>query len=239
MVRQSSSPPEGAQGAQQPPLGSAEWGLAGARRASVYSWFSALYAEEVSEAVYQSHFAQGAFAPFAGLEAMGLGPELERLEKAIAALRGVSLARLEMAADFAHLFLLDAKSGALPYASLYEGEEGSGMLYGAAEGRMRAFLASHALAVQAQFREPADHIAVPLAYMAHVAEKQAEGRDIPALAREQAEFLRTALFGWIERFVHRCEQVRPKFDFYPALGVLLLGFLRADLAFLDDVAGSG
>lgn len=105
--------------------------------------------------------------------------------------------------------------------------------------RIRAFLASHALALQAQFREPADHIAVPLAYMAYVAEKQAAGRDIPALAREQAEFLRAALFDWIERFVHRCQQVRPKFDVYPALGALLLGFVRADLAFLDDVAGSG
>lgn len=105
--------------------------------------------------------------------------------------------------------------------------------------RIRAFLASHALALQAQFREPADHIAVPLAYMAYVAEKQAAGRDIPALAREQAEFLRAALFDWLDRFVHRCQQARPKFDVYPALGALLLGFVRADLSFLDDVAGSG
>ena len=56
--------------------------------------------------------------------------------------------------------------------------------------RIRAFLASHALALQAQFREPADHIAVPLAYMAYVAEKQAAGRDIPALARRQGQLLR-------------------------------------------------
>ena len=127
----------------------------------------------------------------------------------------------------------------MPYASVYEGEGGSPALYGAAEARMRAFLASHALALQAHFREPADHLAVPLAYMAHLAERQAVGRDIPGLAREQAEFLRAALLDWLGRFVHRCEEARPKFDVYPALGALLLGFVRADLSFLDDVAGSG
>ena len=36
----------------------------------------------------------------------------------------------------------------------------------------------------------------------------------------------------------RCQQARPRFDVYPALAALLLGFVRADVAFLEDVGGS-
>ena len=46
-------------------LSAAEWQFAGTQRAGLYGWFSRLYAEEVSEPLYRSHFADGGFAPFA------------------------------------------------------------------------------------------------------------------------------------------------------------------------------
>ena len=137
--------------------------IAATQRAGLYGWFVRLYAEEVSEPLYRSHFADGGFAPFAGLAELGLEAEVERLDAALAALRAEQLPRLELAADFAQLFLLDGKTSALPYASAYAGTDSASPLFGAAEARMRDFLAARELAIQADFREPADHLAVPLA----------------------------------------------------------------------------
>ncbi len=221
----------------QADFGRDDWALASAQRSRLYGWFSRLYALELSEELFRAHFAEGRFGPFAGLAELGLAAEVQRLDTATAALCAEQLPRLELAADFAQLFLLDAKAGALPYASAYEGGEVASPLYGAAEARMREFLAARALAIDPGFREPADHLAVPLALMADLAERAARADDFAAAAREQASFLRVALVDWLPRFAERCRQAAPRFDFYPALADLLLGFVRADLAFVDDVAG--
>ena len=42
----------------------------------------------------------------------------------------------------------------------------------------------------------------------------------------------------LEAFVQRCQQARPRFDFYPALAALLYGFVGEDVLFLDDVAAA-
>ena len=220
------------------PLSHEEWQFAGTQRAGLYGWFSRLYAEEVSEPLYRSHFADGGFAPFAGLAELSLEAEVQRLDAAIATLRAEQLPRLELAADFAQLFLLDGKTSALPYASAYAGTDSASPLFGAAEARMRDFLAASGLSIQADFREPADHLAVPLALMAELAGAASSAEDIPTAAATQADFLRTALLDWLPRFVERCQQARPRFDVYPALAALLLGFVRADVAFLEDVGGS-
>lgn len=219
-------------------LSPTEWQFASTQRAALYGWFSRLYAQEVSEAMYRSHFADGGFAPFTGLAELGLAAEVRRLDAAIATLNAEALPRLELAADFAQLFLLDGKTSALPYASAYDGQDAASPLYGAAEARMRDFLAARKLAIQADFREPADHLAVPLALMADMTEKDAAHDDIAAAAAAQANFLRTALLGWLPQFVARCQHARPRFDVYPALAALMLGFVRADAAFLEDVASN-
>ena len=221
-----------------PPLSPAEWQFASTQRAGLYGWFARLYAQEVTDELFRSHFAEGGFAPFAGLAELGLAAEVQRLDAAVAALRAEQLPRLELAADFAQLFLLDGKTSALPYASAYAGKDAASPLYGAAEARMRDFLTARALAIQADFREPADHLAVPLALMAELAGAASSAEDIPTAAAAQADFLRTAVLDWLPRFVERCQQARPRFDVYPALAALLLGFVRADVAFLEDVGGS-
>ena len=220
-----------------PPLSPAEWRFASTQRAGLYGWFSRLYAQEVTDELFRSHFADGGFAPFAGLAELGLAAEVQRLDDAVAALRAEQLPRLELAADFAQLFLLDGTTSALPYASAYAGKDAASPLYGAAEARMREFLTARKLAIQADFREPADHLAVPLALMAELAGAASSAEDIPIAAAAQADFLRTAVLDWLPRFVERCQQARPRFDVYPALAALLLGFVRADMAFLGDVGG--
>lgn len=234
----SGAAPGAAETADAAALSPAEWQFASAQRAGLYGWFARLYAQEVSEEMFHSHFTDGGFAPFAGLAELGLGAEVQRLDAAIAALRAEQLPRLELAADFAQLFLLDGKTSALPYASAYEGKDNASPLFGAAEARMRDFLTASGLSIQADFREPADHLAVPLALMADLAGKDAAAGDIPAAAAAQAGFIRSAVLEWLPHFVARCQQARPRFDVYPALAALLLGFVRADAAFLEDVGGS-
>lgn len=221
----------------QPKITAAEWALTSSQRSRLYGWFSTLYAEEVPETMFKRYFTEGPFEPFAGLAELGLATEVSRLDTAVKSLRDVPLARLELAADFAQLFLLDARAGALPYASAYEGGGSTATLYSAAETRMREFLASRALAIQPDFREPADHLAVLLAVLAHFAEQQSSVPDVAAAARDQAALLRAGLLDWLPRFTERCQQVTPRFDFYPALATLLLAFARADLLFLDDISG--
>ena len=233
----SGAAPGAAEVADAAALSPAEWQFASTQRAGLYGWFARLNAQEVSEEMFRSHFADGGFAPFAGLAELGLGAEVQRLDAAIAALRAEALPRLELAADFAQFFLLDGKTSALPYASAYEGKDSASPLFGAAEARMRDFLAARELAIQADFREPADHLAVPLALMAELAGKDAAAEDIPAAAAAQAGFIHAGLVDWLPRFVERCQQARPRFDVYPALAALLLGFVRADAAFLEDVGG--
>ena len=234
----SGAAPGAAEVADAAALSPAEWQFASTQRAGLYGWFARLYAQEVSEEMFRSHFTDGGFAPFAGLAELGLGAEVQRLDAAIAALRAEALPRLELAADFAQLFLLDGKTSALPYASAYAGKDATSPLFGAAEARMRDFLTASGLSIQADFREPADHLAVPLALMAELAGKDAAAEDIPAAAAAQAGFIHAGLVDWLPRFVERCQQARPRFDVYPALAALLLGFVRADVAFLEDVGGS-
>ena len=239
---------------EQGGLGAVQWRLANRQRAQIYGWFATLYAAEVSDVALEGYFGAGYLPLYAGLADLGLEREVERLQASIEVLRTTPLPRLELAADFAQLFLLDAKTGALPYASVYEGssgekdeggdagKDGGNTLYGAAEQRMRAFLAESGFAIQAEFREPADHLAVYLALMAKLAEQDAEqgvdSIDFAAAAFEQSNFLHAGLLGWLGAFVQRCQQARPRFDFYPALAALLDGFVREDVLFLADVAES-
>lgn len=101
-------------------------------------------------------------------------------------------AHLELAADFPHMFLLDAKAGALPYASCYTGKAEES--FGDAEQRMRSFLAQSSLALQEESKEPADHLAIYLAMMVKLIEQAGtSGMPTTVQALDQAAFLQDGL----------------------------------------------
>ncbi len=210
-------------------LGAREWAEVSAQRSRLYGWFSTLYAREIPKDTLASYLA-GTDSPFAAFSALGLGAEVRRLQAGLDALRGVADAHLDLAADFALLFLLDARTGALPYASVHGAEDAR--LYGPPEARMQEFLAGASLAVQDEFREPADHLAVYLAVMARLAEDQGQAADIGAAARDQIAFLQDALLSWLPAFDAAHHQASPRFDFYPALAALLVAVVRLDAQFL-------
>ncbi|TNF20659.1 MAG: molecular chaperone TorD [Rhodobacteraceae bacterium] len=217
-------------------LSARDWAEVSQQRARLYDWFATLYAAEIPEARLPAYLA-GEASPVAALSALGLGTEVARLQAGFAALRGLDQPHLELAADFAQMFLLDAKAGALPYASVHDG--GEARLYGPAEARMQAFLARASLAVQEEFREPADHLAVHLAVMARLAQDQAQAADIAGAARDQLAFLDEALLTWLPKFHAASEQARPRYDIYPALAGLLIAVVKLDAQFIRELAEPG
>ena len=134
------------------------------------------------------------------------------------------------------MFLLDAEAGALPYASAYDTEQLQLQLYGPAEARMRAFLATASLAVGDEFKEPADHLAVYLSLMARFAEQDASTDNRPVAARNQSDFLQDALLTWLPSFASRNRKASPRYDFYPALAALLVNFVEHDARFVRELA---
>ncbi len=217
-----------------PQAGAAEWRLAGRQRAWVYGWFSTLYAAELSDAMLTAYLAGEAAPLLGGLGALGLDAEVGRFQAALEALRDVPLARLELAADFAQMFLLDLESGAPPYASVYAGDDPR--FCGAAEAQMRQFLAVASRSIEPRFKEPADHLAVYLALMRHLLEAHADTSAIEPAAHDQADALQGALLDWLPKFVERHQRSGPQFDFYPALAALLLAFVQRDAMMLRDAA---
>ena len=103
---------------------------------------------------------------------------------------------------------------------------------------MRETLSAYGLVVESHFREPADHLAILLSLLAHVAQEQVNVSDIGSAASEQSRLLSASMLDWLPRFVDQCQKAGPSFDVYPALAALLLGFARADQLFLNDIAGS-
>lgn len=219
---------------EQAALSENDWAQLSEQYALVYGWFATLYAVEISESVLSDYLSGEAAPLLEGFAALGLGAEARRLQAAIDTLRDLPDAHLELAADFAQLFLLDAKTGALPYASAYEA--GQTRLYGPAEERMRAFLANASLAIQDEFKEPADHLAIYLAVMERLVTQQAHTADISAAARDQASFLTDALLAWLPLFAARNQKASPRFDFYPALAALLCAFVEHAAGFVRTVA---
>lgn len=216
-------------------LDAAQWQQACQQRAVVYGWFSSLYAAELTDAQLNAYLGGDVDGLLQGLANIGLAPESQRLQAALHSLREVPYARLELAADFAQAFLLDAKSGALPYGSCYKND--AAQFCGPTEQRMRSFLAQSSLVLQDDFKEPADHLAIYLAVMVKLIEQAPQDNLRTGVqALDQAAFLQDGLMTWLPMFAEKSRQVTTRFDVYPALAALLLAFVQQDVLFLQDVA---
>lgn len=136
-------------------------------------------------------------------------------------------ALLELAADYCGLFLVGGKHSASPYASLYlDNATNEPLLFGAQHQQMSAFLHQSQLQVQSHFPEPADHLAVMLAYMAHLCEHSSP--DV------QLSFLETCLESWLPAF---CQQVTlcDRDGFYRAVALLSLEWIKQEKLALQAV----
>lgn len=198
-------------------------------------WLATLLSAELEEAALD-RYRRGEAGPMLALlrDAHGLADEVARVERALSRLVMFTTPQLELAADFAELFLADARSGAPPYASLYADE--TGRFHGAPAERMEARLAQAGYAVQREVGEPADHLAIMLDYLGRrlmtLAEASGEGEEIAsgetreALRRDIRAFLAEELCLWLPRLVARSATPTTASDFYPAVLALTAAYLE-------------
>lgn len=199
------------------------------RQALLCQWLATLMSQELDDETLAAYQAGDAASLLAWLSEDGLAAEAGALDTAINGLSLLAHPRLELAADFATLFLSDARHSAAPYASCYLSERGGFMAEPAQ--RMAARLADAGVALPDDFKEPADHLAVMLDYLAGGYRQLAElngPAQAPVLAG-LAQFLREELCNWLPAFRHRCRHAATTSPFYPALAALITGFCQQRL----------
>lgn len=199
------------------------------RQAVLCQWFANLIIKELDEPALAAYRA-GDAAPLLGwLGEDGLGQEADALQSAIAGFTLLEHPRLELAADFATLFLSDARHSAAPYASCYLGERGSFMKEPAQ--RMAERLRNAGVILPADVNEPADHLAVMLDYLAGAYRQLSEQ---PLTAQSESltgisQFLQEELCSWLPAFSQRCLQTPVVSPFYPTLTQLINNFCQQRL----------
>lgn len=192
-------------------------------RAMVYRLLSALFAKEVDQPLLHELTSAQAQAFLAQLASDPLlGTDVAKINAVLLGLT-TDKALLELAADYCGLFLVGTKHSASPYASLYmasnkqDGDEV--LLFGEQHQQMLDHLEQSQLQVQSEFPEPADHLAVILAYVAHQANRVDS-------ATQQA-FINDYLNSWLATFSDKVGQC-DNGQFYTALANLTTHWVKSD-----------
>jgi TorA-specific chaperone len=194
--------------------------------ACLYAWLSGNFARELDDAQLAELTSPSLTDWLALLEQTpALQSSVTRFNQAVAVLQQRPDARLELAADFAGLFLMTEKSAALPYASCYQPE--SSRFKQEQSAQMKVLLAQSGMEVNGSFSEPEDHLAVVLELLSRlnfaITETETPGKELLEL---RSEVLARSL-SWVPEFNQRCIR-HDGFGFYAALSTLLLALMRLD-----------
>lgn len=190
--------------------------LAQEERLFIYSWFSNMLGQELTEQqliAYQKGTFDSLFAFFAE---NGFVDYVSSLKKALVEINQQEYPRLELAADFTQLFLLDGDVSALPYASAYL-EEAQLVEHLSV---MDELLAHFQLQVNRAKNEPSDHLCV---YLEILNKLIAQGDDNVTRA-----FVNQQLLTWLASFSKKLTGCQSQTQFYQSLVALLLVFLERD-----------
>ncbi len=185
------------------------WSPVFKERATIYHWFSGLFAEELSEEQFAVYQKKESHTWLNNFKSIGLDNEIQRLKTAINQWQEKALTPIELRADFAELKM---------------------------ESQMRYFLSQNQLQIQSDFKEPADHISVYLALLSTWIINCLENKNVETTTNEQLDFLQQALMTWLPQFVEKCQSIRADSDFYAALAQLLLAFVKTDMDYLQQLS---
>lgn len=207
-----------------------QWQEANLARSALYRWFADVFALELTAATVENWLAERAYDPIHEVFiSLDLQSPSARVKDAIEALGKLpkSERALELAADFAQIFLLSGDESAPPYASYYLSSDKH--LYGEPTQQMRQFLQSQQLSLHTEFREPDDHLSVYFMVMSlWIESSSAQNQEMISSADQQLSFLDNAFMSWLPKFNARCQQIKVQTDFYPALAALAEQFVLAD-----------
>ncbi|WHP84160.1 molecular chaperone TorD [Edwardsiella anguillarum] len=166
----------------------------------LYAWLAGLFAHELDEAQLARLRSTDTQAWLDLLcQQTPLRPALQHLQAALAALEVRPDARLELAADFAGLFLLSQKRAALPYASCYQGE--TPRFHQAICVEMQSLLRQAGMQLNANFHEPEDHLSIFLELLSLLSFASAEQPEHQESKRMQLRrSTLSLLLGWLPAF---------------------------------------
>ena len=198
------------------------------RHAALCQWLATLFAAELTEAQILAYQRGGGDAIIEVLtEIPALAEPASRFRDAFNGLTLLAQPRLELAADFAAMFLMDKRSSALPYASVYTSSNGN--FFSQAQEQMQQRLSAKNQAVKPAFGEPSDHLAVMLTYLGEqldqLTDNTSADKQAPQLAAIQA-FVEHELLNWLPAFVEKSATVSTVSQIYPALIRLLPAFCQ-------------
>ncbi|AHG80461.1 TorA chaperone [Mannheimia varigena USDA-ARS-USMARC-1388] len=186
-------------------------------RRFIYGWFNAMLARELSDEQLSSLQAGKFDDFFAFLAELDFGLEIAKFQAELAASSQLEFPRLELAADFAQLFLLEGSLSAIPYASAYLQNE----VLAQNLAEMDALLARFALQVNRESKEPSDHICVYLSVLDKLLEQGAEA--------EIKAFLEQQLNSWLPIWAEKAVEIKSQTLLYQSLVRLLEKFVRFDV----------
>ncbi len=183
-------------------------------------WFAGLLVREINQTQFDAYLSGAADPLFEQLQTLcDVSAERVSFSGTLLEVKGEATPQLRsLAADFAALFLLDGPTSALPYASLYIGENGT--MFGAPHQDMIARLADAGLSQALEANEPADHIAFMLDYLGRLLEADPSGQ-------VAGNFVNDSFAPWIDSFEARVIAAKTEFQFYPVIVRVLCRYLRA------------
>lgn len=207
-------------------------------RAIVYNFLSSLFAKEVNKDLVAQLISQEGqrFLSSLSLEDKLAAP-INEINTKLAQLDSEE-SLLELAADFCGLFLVDGRTSVSPYAGQYianelnsnlsNGDTISGkkkadkiQLFGELHQQMTEFLTNSNIQIHSDFPEPADHLAVMLAYLGHLC--------LSTSIDKKINFIEKYLMTWLANFTQQVKE-HDTGRFYAAVAELTLEWVKLELS---------
>ncbi|MDN6072787.1 MAG: molecular chaperone TorD [Enterobacterales bacterium] len=194
------------------------------QRASIYRWFAQILYQELTEEALihmRDDDTQARLRALKSIPELWLDVQQFQLRLRTALKRKDR--QLELAADFASLFLIPPPAGVSPYAGHYPHTTSH-----EARKIMQQWLVRYELAPQNN--EAPDHLAIQLALMEVLITKNS---DTAEGLEQQSQFLKQHLLSWLPYFSQRCGQ-RDSFGFYATAIRVMVCFIKQDAQWIED-----
>ncbi|WP_077462445.1 molecular chaperone TorD [Rodentibacter caecimuris] len=182
-------------------------------RQFIYQWLGSLLSSELTDEQITCYQVGDFDSLFQFLDELGFHQQIAQIKTA---LQPQSDLRLELAADFAHCFLLEGSLSAVPYLSAYLEDEALNN----ALKEIDSWLAHYRLGINRLYNEPCDHISIIISILMKLIDTRSY--------EEQRRFVKIVLLNWLPQFAKKAAKIRLKTEFYPALISLLVEFIRKD-----------
>ncbi len=213
-------------------------------RSVIYNFLSRMYEKEITSELLKEMFNEK--SPILKIEGLQEIPDdelkdgLEKLSNYLRGLkeRDLEEARLELAVEYANLFLGIKGKPPHPSESAYRSEDHL-IMQEPMDEVLHAYWDA-GVNKEKKFTEPADHIAVELQFMAYLCRKTAEalGRNEKDNAlkylKMQRDFLRNHLSLWVSSFVKDILETA-EVDFYKGIAIITKRFIELDNSMINDM----